>query len=303
MRTDDRVVAITCIGLCNKKPKKWWDGEMEVEIGVGQFVRSRDNLAKACNMPLQRVRTSVQHLENTGFLTRLTTKYYTLYTLPKYTHYQDLAKYSDSVMSKDNPESNPPLTRDQPAANHQQQQNKRNRRKLAKSVAPEGTGDGSVVVVRRQPADPILDKISFRISMHLLDSVKMAQVVASKFAVSKTVGQVLRVVQQARLQRKPGGWAKMALDGDWRLPEPAGDELAEIIQMIKADVDQTTAYTMTRMSSNGFAKRHPGEDEETWFRRVNDELRRRKESAKSGESEKRGRPDPDHQRASQKSSG
>lgn len=287
MRTDDRVVAITCIGLCNKKPKKWWDGEAEIEIGIGQFVRSRDNLAKACNMPLQRVRTSVQHLENTGFLTRITTKNYTLYTLPKYTHYQDITKYSDSVMSQPNPETNPPLTRDQPALNHQQQQNKKDHRKLRAIRAPEGTGADSAVVVRSESADPLLDKISFRISMNLLESVKMAQMVASKFAVSKTVGQVLRVVQQARLQRKPGGWAKMALDGDWCLPEPAGDELAEIIRMIKEDIERTTANTMTRLSPSGFAKRLPGEDEATWFRRVNDELNRRKASSVQGRSEKR----------------
>jgi hypothetical protein len=121
MRAEDCKVAITCLVLANWKDRKWFDGQKEIMIRRGQFVRSREDFAKACGLSLQRTRTSVKHLENTGFLTRFSTKYYTVFTIPKYQHYQDLTKYSDSVMSKSNPVSNPRLTRGQPVPNHKQE--------------------------------------------------------------------------------------------------------------------------------------------------------------------------------------
>ena len=121
MRAEDCKVAITCLVLANWKDKRWFNGQKEIVILRGQFVRSREDFAKACGLSLQRTRTSVKHLENTGFLTRFSTKYYTVFTIPKYNHYQDLTKYSDSVISKSNPVPNPPLTRAQPTPNHKQE--------------------------------------------------------------------------------------------------------------------------------------------------------------------------------------
>lgn len=102
MRNEDRIVAITCIAVANWKPKKWFDGEKEIVIGRGQFVRSLEKLAKVAHLSVQQVRTSVQHLENIEFLTRKSTSRYTVYTLPKYDFYQDLDNYSDSVNMKSN---------------------------------------------------------------------------------------------------------------------------------------------------------------------------------------------------------
>lgn len=113
MRPQDRIVAVTCIALCNWKPAKWFDGKQEVVIQRGQFVRSLKHIAEAAHLSLQTVRTSLQNLQNTGFLTRKSTSRWTLITLPKYDFYQDLSKYSDSANTK----SNTRPTRDQHAIN------------------------------------------------------------------------------------------------------------------------------------------------------------------------------------------
>jgi hypothetical protein len=97
MRPEDRVVAMTCIALCNYRPSTWWDGKREVEIGRGQFIRSWDGLAKACGLSVKSTRTSVQHLENSHFLARTQAGRYSIFTVPKYDFYQDLGNYSDSA--------------------------------------------------------------------------------------------------------------------------------------------------------------------------------------------------------------
>lgn len=100
MRPEDCKVALTCIAVANHKAMKWWDGDREILIERGQFVRSWDKLAEASHLSVKTVRTSVQNLENSGFLARLRAKRYSIYTIPKYQHYQDLTKYSDSVIQK-----------------------------------------------------------------------------------------------------------------------------------------------------------------------------------------------------------
>ena len=48
MRSDDVKVAMTCIALANFKPAKWHDGKEWITIKKGQFIRSRERLAKKC---------------------------------------------------------------------------------------------------------------------------------------------------------------------------------------------------------------------------------------------------------------
>lgn len=286
MRPDDRVVAITCIALANKAEAKWWNGSREIVIQRGQFVRSREQMVKACNLPLQRFRTSVQHLENSRFLTREVTKMYTLYNLPKYDHYQTLSKYSDSVIYQANPETNPRVTQDQPTPNHKQQQQK-NRPSIpkpSKADKAEGTGGDAVVVVDRSSwPDPILGKPSFRIASGLLEEIKVAKALASGFAAAKPLGQILRVVQQARLQKNPGGWGRMALENDWVLPEAAGHELEEVVRLVKEDVEKADKYFLSKapMSGQKLVERKAGESEEDWLRRANDELKARRTRSNS----------------------
>jgi hypothetical protein len=331
MRPEDRVVAVTCLAIANKQPKRWFDGHKQVIIKRGQFVRSREEMALECGLPLQVVRTSLDHLEKTEFLTRFLTRTYTLYTVPKYQHYQDLTKYSDygvrkptrfltrlqpGKTSKSNPEfaqasdCNPTdgqgvaslltncgdfLTRQNGKTNHKQQQQTTN--PIPSSPIPsdaktgEGDGRGAVVVVQRPPTDPLLDKVSFRISLELLSEIKMSAACSSSFAATKTVGQILRVVQQARLQKKPGGWARIALENDWLMPEASGIEFHEVVEKVKRDVERANSIFEKKLPGLGAGKELPdrraGEDDGAYFRRVSDELKRRKEVGKSAGSEKR----------------
>lgn len=106
MRDQDRILAITLIGIANWQDRKWFDGEREIVIKRGELVRSLDDLAEAARLSVQKVRTSLSHLEKTGFLTRKPTRRYTHITLCKYDFYQNMSNYSDTV-------SNRQLTRDQ----------------------------------------------------------------------------------------------------------------------------------------------------------------------------------------------
>lgn len=100
MRAEDRLVAITCICLANWRPRKWWNGKESMEIGRGQFVRSWQHLADECKLSIKTVRTSVKNLEMVGFLARKRAGHVQVFTMPKYDHYQDLTKYSDSIVLK-----------------------------------------------------------------------------------------------------------------------------------------------------------------------------------------------------------
>jgi hypothetical protein len=280
MSPTDCKVAITCIAICNKRAKKWWDGEREITINPGQFVRSRDRLSKDCHLSIQRVRTSVLHLEKVGFLTRVLTRMYTIYTLPKYLHYQDLAKYSDSVTQETNHISNQRSTSDQPASNHKQQQYSKTIHSESAAKPDKGAPkmDGAVVV----DGDLIvLEKISLGISVRLLESVKMSKPIATALGSQKTVGAILRAVQQARRQKKPGGWARMALEGDWALPDPSGDELSEVLGLMKSSDSKRDSAFRSILKRDVTLEKLQGETEEAWFRRVNDELKRRREETKS----------------------
>lgn len=124
MRAEDKVVAITCIAIASWKDGKWFDGVTEIPVRRGQFVRSWAGLADDSGESIQTVRTSVQHLENVGFLTRKSTGRYHVFTIPKYSHYQDLTKYSDRIAMESNRIPNSPLTGVQQLPNNIQEGNK-----------------------------------------------------------------------------------------------------------------------------------------------------------------------------------
>lgn len=113
MRHEDVRLAILCIVRANWKPKRWYDGEKSITIERGQFVTTRRDLATEARLTEQELRTSMDHLEACGFLTRKSTQTYTVVTLPKYDIYQDLNKYSDKI----DPQTNPSLTHTQPNPN------------------------------------------------------------------------------------------------------------------------------------------------------------------------------------------
>jgi hypothetical protein len=275
MRSDDRVVAMTCIALCNKVPKKWFDGEMDLLIPRGSFVRSWGNFVKSCGLPLQVVRTSIKHLKSSDFLTQVSTRFYTVFTLPKYEHYQDLTKYSDSAVPEPNMVPNTRLTTN-------------NNRKKEKTFRKDGISD---VVVPEGDRGAALDRICYRTSIELLGTIQMSKQMCHLFASTRTVGRVLDVVQQARGQTKPGGWARVAFESEWKIPMAAGAEVEEVSRKAlveAAGVDRALKpKTFGEKLPKDVSNRRPGEDERAWFKRVNDELKRRKE----------GRPKEDHREA------
>lgn len=100
MRTEDRILAITCIALCNFKDRKWFDGQKNVIIKRGSFVRSLAKLSEAARLSIKSTRTSLKRLEKSEFLARTSTNRFTLITLPKYDFYQQMGNYSDSAGMK-----------------------------------------------------------------------------------------------------------------------------------------------------------------------------------------------------------
>ncbi len=324
MRPEDRVVAVTCLAIANKKAKKWFDGYKQITIQRGQFVRSRSEMAKECGLPIQVVRTSLDHLSDSEFLTRDLTRAYTIYTIPKYQHYQDLTKYSDYGVLKLTKD----LTRHQPGktsksnqefahqpeckhldskgvaslcklcanyptseiskTNHKQQH--QDRPALSdlpdhpNGRPPAGGPSGVVVVVNpEQWMDPVLGNPSFKISLQYLESIKMAKAVAHTFAVQKPVGLVLRVVQQAKLQRSPAGWARIALENNWWLPEADKAEVGQIIEIIKRASEDQARAAMKKLGPDLIRERFPRKPDETedeWFRRASQELSAAKKGAK-----------------------
>lgn len=280
MRPEDRIVAMTCIMLCNRRRKKWFDGDEDVVIERGQFVRSREKLAEACNLPLQVVRTSLDHLESSDFLTRRSTRGWTMYTLPKYHHYQDLTKYSDIVDAKTNPVANPTLTTNN-NNKYPKSESDTNRRRTGGDRRTSG-GEGFVVVVDQKTwADPVLSKPSYRLSLKLLDEIKMARGVANTFAIQKPVGFVLRVVRQAQFQRNPAGWARIAFENDWSLPEAPAADVVKTVAIIKDALEYATSLTTRNGDSirEKFPKK-PGETDDQWFKRASQELVASKKGAK-----------------------
>lgn len=122
MGKEDRLLAITLIGIANWKPKKLWFSGKEIEIGRGQFIRSLEQISKAAQLTIQEVRTSLNHLISTGFLTRLATGQTYLYTIPKYDKYQDLTHYADKEWPEELAKPTESLT--QFPTEHQQGANK-----------------------------------------------------------------------------------------------------------------------------------------------------------------------------------
>ena len=103
---------ITILLLANYEDKKW----KGIDIKRGQFVTSISSLSKYSGLSAQSVRTSLQHLESTGEITRTTTKKYTLITVEKYNTYQFVPKQTNK---ENNTEANSQLTNNQQTTNKQ----------------------------------------------------------------------------------------------------------------------------------------------------------------------------------------
>lgn len=68
----------------NHKPKTW----RGAQIGRGQFVTGRDRLAAATNITVQRLRSCLKRMEQTGEVTQVSTSAFTVITVCHYDDYQ-----------------------------------------------------------------------------------------------------------------------------------------------------------------------------------------------------------------------
>jgi len=154
-RMPDRILAITCICVANWRPRKiWFDGH-QIEVGRGQFIRSIQQLAEASRLTVQNVRSSLNHLISTGFLTRIPKGQSYLYTVSKYDKYQDLTKYADSEWQTDNKGSNKEANK--APTRHQQGTNNKQEREECKEGGSGGETPEMDAQTAAEPDAPPLD--------------------------------------------------------------------------------------------------------------------------------------------------
>lgn len=110
MRPEDFKLAIYCICNANHKDGEWFDGKKVIIIKRGQFITSLDKLSAFTKLSAQVIRTSLKHLKSTQFLTVEATETYSVISVDKYDHYQNLLNYSNKDINTDD---NKDLTKSQ----------------------------------------------------------------------------------------------------------------------------------------------------------------------------------------------
>ena len=89
----------------NFKDGKWFDKTQGKEIVIrrGQFVSSREHLAKEFKMTQSKIRTCLKHLEKAGFLTKQITSQYSIITIVNYDKYQTIPERIANEIAKPSP--------------------------------------------------------------------------------------------------------------------------------------------------------------------------------------------------------
>lgn len=121
--TNTKIVFIHLLLLANHEESKW-QGKV---IRRGQTITSQAHLAKALNISIQQVRTSLKKLENTGEITVKPTNKFSLITIEKYDNYQ-----SDNF--ENNTQDNNQSTDNQQADNRQLTTNKNERNNINNNI-------------------------------------------------------------------------------------------------------------------------------------------------------------------------
>ena len=121
---EQKVVLITILLLANHEPKQWiWRGK-KFEVQAGQFITSRENLARKAMVSQQSVRSALNKLKELEFLTYESTKTGTLITIVNWGLYQ-------SREFETNQQANQEPTKSQPRANQEPTTNKNNKKSSA----------------------------------------------------------------------------------------------------------------------------------------------------------------------------
>jgi len=93
-------MAMVLLVKANWQDKEWAGPDGPVVVKRGQLVTSVAHLASACRMSVQSVRTALSYLERTQYLTKHSTKRYTIITVVKYNEYQAAESEANNQVNK-----------------------------------------------------------------------------------------------------------------------------------------------------------------------------------------------------------
>lgn len=139
MRPEDFKVAVMLMGLVNWTERKWFDRaqKKDVILEPGELITSRKHLAEDCNMTQRQIRTALDNLVSSGFLTKKATKQYTLIKLIKYEYYQDSESYGRQRPTNVRPATDQAPTIDRPLLKKDNKDNIERRTPLPPSLDTE----------------------------------------------------------------------------------------------------------------------------------------------------------------------
>ena len=158
---DDAIMVKLFIYLllkANYEPKKWHG----VEIGRGQIITGRHQLAFETNLSEQQVRTALKKLESTGEITTKTTNKFSIVTICNYNKYQDIVLANQPT---NQPTNNQVATNKQPTNNQQITTTKqvnnitsKQRNNIVGSIESGENENADKSATRKQPAKPLEER-------------------------------------------------------------------------------------------------------------------------------------------------
>lgn len=125
----DIIMAITCLLYSNHQENKWFTGTKHIIIPRGSFITSLEHLQqilpkKPKKYTIQNIRTCINHLEKLHFLTKQSTKTYSLITIENYDKYQNASNYLTRKVTKSQQRANKELTTNKNEKNEKNVKNK-----------------------------------------------------------------------------------------------------------------------------------------------------------------------------------
>jgi hypothetical protein len=112
-RSSVKSLAIHLMLIAHWQESKTLLKRQEKMVEIGQVVTSQRKLSKESGLSRQQVRTALELLSNTDFLTHESTSEGSIITIKKYSHYQS----TEEIQPTNQPTGNPRVTHDQPTGN------------------------------------------------------------------------------------------------------------------------------------------------------------------------------------------
>ena len=118
-----KAVFIELLFRANYHEGNYWG----IEVGVGQAVFGRKELAECLGLTEQNIKTALKHLKSTNDVTTKSTNRFTLVTITNWAMYQsDIEEVTNEVTNK--------VTNNQPTSNQQVTTSKNERKKEGKNI-------------------------------------------------------------------------------------------------------------------------------------------------------------------------